>query len=132
MSSTFRVLCLSHDPAIVAADGDWNRPEMAEAAIRDGIEGHENCDLVIGRYSYPLVELGCPPSSSAPRVGQHRCGYHPHNTNWADITWLWLLALAQQEPDDSPLRRAAARARDCWSTERLYRLRNEFDFEGRT
>ena len=56
MSSTYRVLCLSHDPAIVAAD-DYQRPETAEAAITEGIAEHAGCDLVIGRYSYPLVEL---------------------------------------------------------------------------
>lgn len=131
MSSTYRVLCLSHDPSVVAADGDWSRPEHAEAAIRDGIEGHEDCDLLIGRYSYPLVEVGCPATPPAPRVSQHRCGYHPHHTAWVDVTWLWLLALAQQQPDGTPLARAAARARACWAPERLYRLRNELDFEGR-
>jgi hypothetical protein len=56
VSSTYRVLCLSHDPAIVAAD-DFQRPEQAEEAIRDGMtNGHEHCDLMIGRYSYPLVD----------------------------------------------------------------------------
>ena len=52
MSSSYAVLCLSHDPAVIAADSEWNRPEQAEQAIRDGIASHEHCDLLIGRYSY--------------------------------------------------------------------------------
>jgi hypothetical protein len=119
MSSTYRVLCLSHDPAMVAADGDWNRASMAEEAIAAGVEGHEQCDLLIGRYSYPLVEVGCPATKDNP--GPHRCIHG--GTQWADVDWLRLLAIAQREPSDTELGRAAEEAgRRCWSPERLRRL----------
>lgn len=118
MSSTYRVLCLSHDPAIVAADGDWNRPEFAEAAVRDGVEGHETCDLLIGRYSYPLVEVGCPPQ----REGGLACGWHSR-TQWTDRGWLQLLYQAQQEPTGKLL--AAVTDQNqfrCWTPQRLARI----------
>jgi hypothetical protein len=119
MSSTYRVLCLSHDPAMVAADGDWNRASMAEEAIAAGVEGHETCDLLIGRYSYPLVEVGCPATKDGP--GSYRCIHG--GTQWADVDWLRLLAIAQREPADTDLGRAAEEAgRRCWSPERLRRL----------
>jgi hypothetical protein len=129
VSSTYRVLCLSHDPAIVAAD-DFQRPEHAEAAIADGVTGHENCDLAIGRYSYPLVELGCPAAPGRPkhlRPNMVTC-YHG-STIWIDRDWLWILAAAYQSPD--PDMRAAiekGHTRQCLPWERLRRLRNELDF----
>ncbi|MFJ4682023.1 hypothetical protein [Streptomyces sp. NPDC088789] len=93
MSSNYSVLCLSHDPAIIVHDPGFNRPQQAEAAIRDGIAGHEHCNLVIGRYSYPLIELGCPRSADLPRdlrPAVVRC-YHG-STEWIDKDWLLLLA----------------------------------------
>lgn len=126
MSSTYRVLCLSHDPAVIAADGEmiWYDPEQAETAIAAGIEGHEQCDLAIGRYSYPLFELGCPPSRE-PRQHQHHCDPHPR-TQWFEIEWLRLLALARREPAGSALAAAAdARGMRCWPAQRLERLRAE-------
>lgn len=126
MSSTYRVLCLSHDPAVIAADGDWNRREMAEAAIAEGIEDHGNCDLMIGRYSYPLVSLGCP--SSAPKRDGHagRCCHR--DTLWIDSAWLRLLLVAQREAMQGVIRVAAdAAGSRCWTPARLERLRNELN-----
>lgn len=114
MSSTYPILCLSHDPAIIAHDPGWNRPEQAEEAIRAGVQGHEDCDLMIGRYSYPLVELGCPAT----------CKYHGH-TEWTDREWLILLAAAYQS-DDPAVRQAAKDGHHhCLSWDRLRRLRVE-------
>ena len=126
MSSTYYVLCLSHDPAIIVNDPGSNRPEDAEATIRDRPTGHEHCDLMIGRYSYPLVELGCPTSKDQPealRPGTLRC-YHG-STLWTDKGWLLLLAAAYQSTD--PAMRGAVNAVDhgCLSWERLRRLRVE-------
>lgn len=127
MSSNYSVLCLSHDPAIIVHDPGFNRPEQAEAAIRDGITGHEDCDLMIGRYSYPLVELGCPAHKYQPGVvrpnGITCC--HGH-TDWVDRDWLWILAAAYQSPD--PDMRAAiekGHRQQCLPWERLRRLRVE-------
>lgn len=123
MSSNYRVLCLSHDPAIIARDHDFNRPEQAEAAIRDGIEGHEHCDLAIGRYSYPLVEFGCP--ATRDQSTKPRCIHSI--TMWTEKGWLLLLAAAYQS-DDPEVRQAAADGRHhCLPWERLQRLRVELD-----
>jgi hypothetical protein len=130
VSSTYYILCLSHDPAITVNDPGYNRPEEAEAAITAGINDHADCDLVIGRYSYPLVELGCPAALGRPkhlRPSVVTC-YHG-GTMWIDRDWLWILAAAYQSPD--PDMRAAiekGHQQQCLPWERLRRLRNELDF----
>ncbi|MYR36378.1 hypothetical protein GTX14_04845 [Streptomyces sp. SID4944] len=121
MSSTYRVLCLSHDPAIII-DGDWRRAEGAEEAVAAGVDGHPHCDLIIGRYSYPLVEVGCPPSRD------HRAKvtcYH-NSTAWTESEWLRLLAAAYHSSDEA-VRTLAAKTSRCWAGERLHRLRAELD-----
>jgi hypothetical protein len=125
VSSTYRILCLSHDPALVIDTPDWNRPEPAEAAIRDGIDGHRACDLMIGRYSYPLVGLGCPPSRDQPATMPCCHGI----TMWTDKDWLLLLAASYQS-DDPDMRKAIERgSHQCLPWERLRRLRVELDVE---
>lgn len=131
MSSTYRVLCLSHDPAIEC--GEYQRPETAEAAIAEGITDHADCDLVIGRYSYPLVELGCPRTArttgqpTPPRPNGITCCHG--STVWVDRDWLWLLAAAYQSPDpDMRVAIEKGHAQQCLPWERLRRLRNELDF----
>lgn len=121
MSSTYRILCLSHDPALVIDTPDWNRPEQAEAAIAEGINGHAACDLVIGRYSYPLVELGCPPSRYQPV--KLRCTHG--GTKWTDKEWLLLLAAAYQSEDPAIQQAIKAGYHYCLPWERLKRLRDE-------
>lgn len=131
MSSTYYVLCLSHDPAITVNDPGYNRPEDAEEAIRDGVTGHEQCDLMIGRYSYPLVELGCPSTrgrSTPPRPNGIACCHG--STDWTDRDWLWILAAAYQSSD--PAMMAAVERghqRQCLPWERLRRLRVELGID---
>lgn len=93
MSSTYRILCLSHDPA--TEWGEYSTPEAAEAAIADGLPEHPHCHLMIGRYSYPLVELGCPPSRHQPA----KLSCHHGGTEWTDSEWLRLLAAAYRSSD---------------------------------
>lgn len=122
MSSVYRVLCLSHDPAIVAADCDWNDREDAEAAIRVGIPGHETCDLLIGRYSYPLIAVGCPPQRDGLACGGHS------GTLWIDRGWLQLLYQAQHEPTGKLLAAVSDQnAFRCWTPQRLARIAAELD-----
>lgn len=127
MSSTYPILCLSHDPAIIAHDPGYNRPEQAEEAIRAGVTGHAGCDLMIGRYSYPLVELGCPPSHNRTdmRPDAPRC--HHRDTEWTDKEWLQLLAAAYQSSDPAVQEAVKAGRHQCLSWERLRRLRVELD-----
>jgi hypothetical protein len=122
VSSTYRILCLSHDPALTV--GEYSAREEAEGAIRDGVEDHPRCDLLIGRYSYPLVEVGCPRSIGRNREGPNRHTVHGA-TQWVDVVWLRLLAAVQQsgiEPMQALTREAHL---SCWSPERLRRLRDE-------
>ncbi|NUS26083.1 MAG: hypothetical protein HOV92_17925 [Streptomyces sp.] len=124
MSSTYYILCLSHDPAITVNDPGYNRPEEAEEAIRDRPSGHEHCDLMIGRYSYPLVELGCPASRDQPR--HLHPGVHG-STKWVDKDWLLLLAAAYQSTDPTMREAIKAGHHHCLPWDRLRRLRVELD-----
>jgi hypothetical protein len=59
MSSTYRLLCLSHDPAIEAhpfSDGWHTRAEAEQAAV-DVVPNHEGCDILIMR-PHPDVDRG--------------------------------------------------------------------------
>ncbi|MFJ2707839.1 hypothetical protein ACIO3R_32265 [Streptomyces sp. NPDC087428] len=118
MSSTYRILCMSHDPA--TAHGEWNRPEDAEAALAAGIDGHPHCDLLVGRYSYPLVEVGCPPTRDQP--AKLTCGHNA--TIWVDAGWLRLLAVAQQS-SDAAVQAATKGLGLCWPMKRIRRLGDE-------
>ncbi|MFD3740460.1 hypothetical protein [Streptomyces sp. NPDC058629] len=120
MSSTYRVLCLSHDPAMVI-DRDWHRPEGAEEAVAAGIDGHPHCDLIIGAFSYPLVRIGCPTTRHQP--AKLPCCHG--GTSWVDRDWLRVLAAGYQTTD--PLVEAAVKKAHtmCWPWERLLRLREE-------
>lgn len=127
MSSIYRVLCLSHDPAITTG-AEYDRPETAAAAIAVGVDGHSDCDLLIGRYSYPLIEVGCPPSTGPQRAGGHRC--YPHSvTEWVDAAWLRILAAAHQSGTEVMRRLASETRLACWSWERLRRLRDELSID---
>lgn len=124
MSSTYGVLCLSHDPAITAAY-DYGSHENAAQAIAEGIEDHEHCDLLIGRYSAALVEAGCPRSKDQP--ANLRCCHG--GTVWADADVLRLLAAAYQSQDEA-VRSATKRFEfRCWSPERLRKLRRELGID---
>lgn len=128
MSSDYRILCLSHDPAIVT-DAEWHSSaggrEAAERAAAAPVEcdilrEHVGCDLLIGRYSYPLVEIGCPVGAAGP----HHIGYHPHAAQWVDAGWLRLLCavtLADSTPGIAAVLRGSVT--HCWTAERARRLR---------
>lgn len=126
MSSTYRILCMSHDPAIVVGESEWNTP--AEAVERAGNPGqfpdmaeHQNCDLLVGRYSYPLVEVGCPPRENSATGCMH---LHPQ---WLGVEWVRLLAAslnAEAAPLCTAVEELTQRYR-CWSRQRIERLRSE-------
>ncbi|MER6830863.1 hypothetical protein ABT352_33055 [Streptosporangium sp. NPDC000563] len=127
MSSIYRVLCLSHDPAITA-EAEYDRPEYAATAIASGIPEHADCDLLIGRYSYPLVEVGCPPTTGPEHAARHRC--YPHSvTEWVDVAWLRLLAAVHQSGAESMWSLTGNARLAHWSRERLHRLRNELGID---
>lgn len=121
MSSTYRIFCLSHDPAITL-DREWSNPEGAEQAIAAGLDEHGACDLLIGRHSYPLIEVGCPPVK-----GARRCSYHVHDTVWVDAAWLRLVLAATQATPTEQIEQALKDIPRCWSPQRLHRLRHLLD-----
>lgn len=124
MSSTYRVLCLNHDPAIVI-DRDWNNgPEALDAACNpdrhEVLEAHVGCDLLVGCWSGSLCEIGCPPKDfSAARCGHRR-------ETWIDVEWLRLLAAAL-DADGPALQKAVegvTRPYRCWTRQRVQQLRS--------
>lgn len=134
MSSDYRVLCLTHDPALeLGDDGDWwQDPEPAFAAVNAPSSSavtaaHAGCDLLVGRYptvSYPLFEVACPPS----RIPDNRPGHRGNHggPKWIDAVWLRLLWHANQTstPNGSDMAGAISEAASgCWSIPRLRRLR---------
>jgi hypothetical protein len=117
MSSIYRLLCLSHDPAIeIDTEHEWHsgnegRKRVEEAAI-EGNEWHPNCDLLIGRYSYPLVEIGCPSSS-------HSTPFQHNGTKWIDATWAALVIIASE----SNLILPHTIVNSCWKPDRVKKLK---------
>ena len=123
MSSTYKILCLSHDPAIVVVDVGWVEPEFAVAAANNRAtnavlaDDHATCDLLIGEYSHPLVEVCCPSHLNARGERVHSA------PRWVDRNWLILLYRALTAQPDQMLSKATeAFVGRCWTWERLTRL----------
>lgn len=122
MSSNYRAICTSHTPALVI-DHDYTYDEANNLTTRDSLGDHTDCDVVIGRYSYPLVEAAC---LGRQLPGPSGCkGYHagPH---WVDVAWLRLLTAATTAPNtvDPALLRTIS-THGCWTPERMTSLRAE-------
>ncbi|MFE3378722.1 hypothetical protein [Streptomyces anulatus] len=118
MSSTYSALCLSHDPAFELPT-EYTDRDAALDEISRGVPGHPHCDLVVGVYSYPLIEVCCPPSTNRP--GGRSC---VHSTaEWTEAGVLRLL-VASYQSDDPAVQEAVKRGHFiCWPWERLRRLR---------
>lgn len=128
MSSTYRILCLSHDPALTF--GEYDSAGDAEAAVRAGVDEHPRCDLLIGRYSYPLVEVGCPSSVGREGAAPDRHGVHS-GTLWVDAVWLRILASVQQSGTEQMRALTGDSRLSCWQRDRLRRLREELGLDVR-
>ena len=134
MSSTYKILCLSHDPAIVLGWPEFQSGQgghlTSVEAVQRGVEGHPGCDLLVGRYSSPLIEVCCPSPASGPKPAGVRCCHS--QAQWVDADWLRLAALAYEEPDGSQFRKAVERVAPCWTKVRLCRLRAELGLDEET
>jgi hypothetical protein len=128
MSSTFYIVCLSHDPALLARE--HRTAEAAEAAVREGTSGHEDCDQLIVRSSGAPVEVGCPGHGFGDdaRPRPHWCRTRHAHTEWVDVGWLHVLVHARLA---GALPENVARHHDlsCWTEQRLWRLRKELGLE---
>ena len=114
MSSQYKLICLSHDPGIEIGPDDWYTAEQAigSIALRSGpASDHKSCDLVIGRYSYPIIDVCCTGCSNA--------GYHIA-PQWTRAGWLRLLSQSRQNDDQTD--KLIGNDAGCWPAERLKRL----------
>lgn len=116
MSSTYYLLCMSHDPATVITQlGD---PESLPNPD-DLQESHPHCDFVISRLSGAPVEFGCPGFGACP------CGGHS-GIRWVDADWLRVLRIAlDARTSDTQRLRDKRHTLKCWNFERLNGLRYE-------
>lgn len=129
MSSTYGLLCLSHDPAVEAGpQSECGQPEpMLAAAGGRGewaIAAHEHCDLMVARYSYPLVAVACVGkafSSTGP-------GCYHSEPRWMDAAWLRVLAYAYRDGSvpAAVMDDFSATSR-CWNRSRISRLAHLLD-----
>lgn len=83
-------------------------------------ETHEHCDLVIGRYSSPLVKVICPAGA------QHSGGSHPLAAREIDADWLALLVVAST---DTIVESGRLVFGVCWTARRARALRRELQLD---
>lgn len=124
MSSNFSLICASHQPAIVL-DGEYPDVRRALEALEPGAglaAQHPHCDLIVGRWSGGLIELGCLPSNARIYAGQPHTGWH-RDVQWVDASWLRLMLLT------TPKQHATARIRGCWTQHRIATLHQVLDLE---
>jgi hypothetical protein len=124
VSSTYTVRCLSHDPAVLVSAANRTEDE-ALGELAAGIDGHDDCDLVLGRVSDALVEVGCPPTRLQ-RPNNPPCHGHA-DTVWTHVDILRLLAAAYGSYDEVVTDAATAPTFHHWPSTRLYRLRLDLD-----
>lgn len=112
MSSTYNAICLSHTPPLEVCDWQANTPEEALHVAQDL---HSECDVMVGRYSYPLIAVGCP------RVEAHGI-YHGKDIKWMDTEWLLVASLAV-EVEGFNMLKALEELPGCFSISTLGKLR---------
>lgn len=113
MSSSYYILCMSHEPAIIVQDHHNSRRE-ADAAIAVGYETHPGCDFLIMRVSGAPVEFIC--------TGQTEACRHDYAEE-VGADWLRILRYFQPTEDLEYL--AKIRQRPTlrhWTDKRLERL----------
>lgn len=111
MSSTYRFLCLAHDPAIDVAGRleTQSRDEAVGLAERrdsaEELAEHRGCRLLVGRFSYPLVEI-----------------YDPRTRHWLDADIARLLIAARAAGVTEAILEPFTRR--GWDADTLARLRH--------
>jgi hypothetical protein len=129
MSSKYRILCLSHDPA-TQIKGDFTAHEAAVTAARDPrlygeqLALHVGCDLLVAEYSYPLVEVCCPGHQ-----GLGEDGHDDHiEPRWIRTEWLHVIAASYRlKPTDGLTVTIGGPESGCWTEQRIHRLRSELN-----
>jgi hypothetical protein len=125
VSSTYNILCVSHDPAILIETDEQKPAVVIERVLGAGVPGHPGCDLMVGRYSYPLIELCCVGfpfnAVNRPHPGWHR------DPEWAEAGLLRVAAvsLLRFAGKDPAMDKALLQLPMCWTRPRLVSLRDE-------
>lgn len=116
MSSSYQLLCLSHDPATYIMEiEDPSDLGLLNAISNDAL--HHSCDTLITRTSGGLSEVGCP------GIKSDQCGGHGSHMKWVEADILRLLYHTHEylrEPFRDLLKTYTFR---CWTEQRLIRLR---------
>lgn len=118
MSSVYRLMCLSHIPVIGVVDREWESGNNGFAASEQALlkkdygDFHtDKCDIVIGRFSYPLIEVG------------YIQKYNPNKVEWIDhdyIVAIFHAALSTQQPVLAKLNKL-----EFWTADRLASISTE-------
>jgi hypothetical protein len=116
VSSSYSALCLAHNPALYIGP-DLTCDEADHLTSRERLGDHQQCDIIIGRCSGALIELGCP---GVQLPGPSACRVHHRGVEWTRVEWLRLLAVAAPLVPASVHERITARG--CWPLDRLARL----------
>lgn len=128
MSSTYQLICMNHDPGIVVWDDHHQTFQPLEEKLKsDDPWEHSGCDVVIGRFSYPLIEVGCPWS-----LGKYAYRCEHAATMWTEASWLKLLFLHAVSPESSLSSLAPTVFKSiprCWTPGRVMKLRTFFGDE---
>jgi hypothetical protein len=117
VSSSYRILCVSHTPALEVASGsdgwEWNRPEQALNAVTDPrvIGEHRTCDLIV--YGNYYNTFYCPPSSRCTHTAPE-----PIESSWVT------LAVAALHHED--LKARVEQFTGCWTAGRISSLAGYF------
>lgn len=122
MNTSYRILCLSHDPAIIL-EPEWGDAYEALSAVASPDEHvklahHAGCDLLVGAWSPRLEALACPPRAYS--------GHPPTHAfpEWLPVDLARVLGAAHQIPlPDAGLSAALKHLPACWSPTRIHRLR---------
>lgn len=122
MSSTYHLLCMSHDPATVITElrsgaTDNTRVKEVLPTPAELERTHPLCDFAISRTSGAPIELGCLGFGDCP------CGGH-QGIKWVRIEWLKILVIAQDARAEDISKIRGRPELECWSDKRLHRLRH--------
>jgi hypothetical protein len=122
MSSSFYVLCMSHDPATQICE--LRQDSDMRNALTMGVVGHMKCDTVLMRVSGAPVEFGCP------GIRNSQCRGH-REIEWIDADVLRLLYYVRDDQRIAVETLYHKSAFRCWTAgDRLNRLRFELAIEG--
>jgi hypothetical protein len=113
MSSSYYILCMSHDPATVVSESSTE--QTAIELVGEGFETHPSCDFLVMRVSGAPVEFTC--------TGDTAACLHSHEQT-ADADWLRVMQKLEELASAETEIMRRRHTLKCWSKERMHRLRS--------